>query len=60
MRIRRPHILRPFRRLLRRGNRCGSFFAWLPVRANNGTWVWLEHYTRFPKRVRERNDNAQT
>jgi hypothetical protein len=46
MKFRRPHILRPLRRALRR-KATGTFFAWLPVRLDSGTWIWLETYTRY-------------
>lgn len=46
MRLRSPRPLARLQRRLRGRRGEGNFFAWLPVRLSNGTWVWLERYTR--------------
>lgn len=48
MRFRRAQLLASLRKL-HRPRREGTFFAWLPRRLDNGTWVWLETYTRAKK-----------
>lgn len=46
MRIRNTDIFRRARRALRRRRGEFTFFAWLPVKLDNGTWVWLEKVNR--------------
>lgn len=38
--------LRPRNWFVRR-RRSSRFFAWLPKRLSNGTWVWLEWVDRY-------------
>lgn len=49
MRFRSLNLFAPLQRRLRGARGEGTFFAWLPVRLCNGTWVWLERYTRSKK-----------
>lgn len=50
MKIRRPRTPLCLRRLFRRYAGQGVFFALLPRRADDGTWVWLERVERYRKR----------